>query len=67
MKIPEEIAAIITRSRNMELTVSEKRKLVDWYGKLDTGSNAQLSDEEVGVIEKRILKSIMDHISRHGQ
>ncbi|WP_028297971.1 hypothetical protein [Olivibacter sitiensis] len=66
MKIPEEIAPIITRSGNTELTISEKRKLLDWYRKLDTGSNAQLFDKEVSVIEKRILKSIMNHISRHG-
>lgn len=66
MKIPEEIAAIIKRFGNTELTVSEERKLTDWYRKLDGGSRQQLSDEEAGVIEKKIFKRILDHISRHG-
>ncbi|MGK6349904.1 hypothetical protein [Parapedobacter sp. DT-150] len=56
MKIPIDIAAIIAKVGEQELTISERRRLSDWYRRLNCGHNSQFSDDEAAAIEEKSLK-----------
>ena len=62
MKLPNDIAAIIGKVGEQELTVAEERKLADWYIGLDCKPNPQFSDEEAAAIEEKIFKKIRDFV-----
>jgi len=62
VEIPKDIAAIIAKVGEQEMTVSEKRRLSDWYRLLNCGHNLPLSDEEAAAIEEKIFKRIHDFI-----
>jgi len=62
VNIPIDIAAIIVKVGEQKLTVSERRRLSDWYRRLGRGHHSPLSDEEADAIEEKIFKRIQDFV-----